>query len=71
MKTLKEAREERGIKQLAVAEAIGVSRQTYAAYEQDHQHMPLAKAEAACEFIGCNPHEIFFSHNDNSTVNPD
>ena len=35
MKTLREAREERGIKQKAVADALKVARQTYAKYERN------------------------------------
>ena len=35
MKTLREAREERGIKQKAVADALKVARQTYAKYEEN------------------------------------
>ena len=34
LRTLKEIREERGVKQLAVAEYLGIARQTYAAYER-------------------------------------
>lgn len=60
MKTLKEAREERGIKQLAVANALKISRQTYAKYEDNPRVMPVFQAEAACKFIGCDVGEIFF-----------
>lgn len=60
MKSLKEAREDRGIKQLAVAEAIGVTRQTYAKYEEDPRQMTVFQAEAACAFIGCDVSQIFF-----------
>ena len=60
MKTLREAREERGIKQKAVADALKVSRQTYAKYEESPRYMPVYQAEAACAFIGCDPNEIFF-----------
>ena len=60
MLTLKDAREKRGIKQGAVAEAIGVTRQTYAKYELDADTMTIAQAKAACEFIGCDFNDIFF-----------
>lgn len=60
MKTLKEAREERGIKQKAVAEALKVTRQTYAKYENNPREMPIYLAEAACAFIGCPISDIFF-----------
>lgn len=52
MQTLKEAREAKGIKQNAVAEAIGVSRQTYAKYEANPESMTIAQARAVCNFIG-------------------
>lgn len=60
MKTLREAREERGIKQKAVADALKVTRQTYAKYEENPREMPVFQAEAACAFIGCDVSEIFF-----------
>lgn len=60
MKTLKEAREERGIKQYAVADAIGVTRQTYAKYELEPEIMTVSQAELACTYIGCDINEIFF-----------
>lgn len=61
MDTLKEARERRGIRQNAVADAIGVTRQTYAAYEKDPRNMSILHAKAACEFIGCDINDIFFA----------
>jgi putative transcriptional regulator len=60
MQTLREAREQRGIKQQAVADALKVTRQTYAKYEDNPRIMPVYKAEAACEFIGCDIGQIFF-----------
>lgn len=59
MKTLKEAREEKGIKQIAVAEHLGISRQTYSAYEQNPKDMSVRQAQAVCAFIGCNMDDIF------------
>lgn len=60
METLKQARESRGIKQIAVANALDVTRQTYAKWEGDPESMPVFQAKAACSFIGCNPNDIFF-----------
>ena len=60
MQTLKEAREAKGIKQLAVANALNVTRQTYAKYEDKPYLMPVGKAEAACSFIGVELSDIFF-----------
>ena len=67
MQTLKEAREERGIKQKAVADALKVTRQTYAKYEENPRNMPIHRAEAACEFIGCDIGDIFFGSNVSET----
>ena len=60
MITLKEAREAKGIKQVAVADALNISRQTYAKYEDKPEFMPLGKAKAACFFIGVNLNDICF-----------
>lgn len=60
MQTLKEAREIRGIKQKAVADALKITRQTYAKYEDNPRTMPVFQAEAACDFIGCDISQIFF-----------
>ncbi len=63
METLEQARKSRGIKQKAVADAIGVSRQTYATYERYPRTMRIEAARAACDFIGCDISEIFFGDN--------
>ena len=60
MQTLKEEREKRGVKQSAVADALKISRQTYAKYENNPRLMTISQAEAACEFIGCDVDDIFF-----------
>ncbi len=60
MKTLKEAREDRGVKQKAVASALGITRQTYAKYEEEPWKMPIFQGEAACAFLGYDKDEIFF-----------
>jgi len=67
MQTLKEAREARGIKQIAVANALKVTRQTYAKYEDNPRVMPIYQAEKACEYIGCNIGDIFFGSNVSKT----
>ena len=67
MLTLKDARFRRGLKMYAVADAIGVTRQTYARYEEHPGAMPLEKAMAACEFIGCDVSEIFLGEKSSKT----
>lgn len=68
MLTLREAREARGIKQIAVADALKVTRQTYAKYEDNPRVMPVYQAQAACDFIGCDIADIFFGSNVSKTV---
>lgn len=61
MQTLKEAREERGIKQESVAAVLGVTRQTYAKYEADQRLMSIEQAKRACSYIGVDIDAIFFA----------
>lgn len=60
MRTLKQARNDKGIKQIAIAKAIGTTRQTYAKYEKDPSIMTVGQAMAACDFIGVKIEDIFF-----------
>lgn len=60
MKTLKEYREDKGVKLQAVANHLGVSRQTYREYERKQGSMSIDQAKAVCDFLGCSPDEIFF-----------
>ena len=57
---LKEIREERGVKQLAVADHLGVTRATYAKYEENPARMPLGMAVRACEFLHVPITEVSF-----------
>ncbi|MDR1014768.1 MAG: helix-turn-helix domain-containing protein [Coriobacteriales bacterium] len=63
MSKLKEMRESRGIKMLAVADHLGVSRQTYSQYEKFPEAMSVSQAQAVCNFIGCSINDIFLSLN--------
>lgn len=54
MGSLREYRESRGIKQIAVANYVGVSRQTYARYEEHPESMSLMQAKQVCDFLGCD-----------------
>lgn len=65
--TLREMRELRGVKQSAVAEAVGVTRQTYAKYEAEPRTMPLGKAEDVCAFLHCDIADIFFGSSESLT----
>jgi putative transcriptional regulator len=59
MQTLKEVRERQGVSQKAVAEHLGVVRQTYANYETKQEHMTIEQAKAVCEFLHCEVADIF------------
>lgn len=67
MKTLKEIRDERGVKQLAVANYLGVSRQTYAGYESNPESMSVGQAKAVCKFLHVPVSDIFFTKDVSNT----
>lgn len=57
--TLKDWRESHGIKQVSVAEYLGITRQTYAAYEANQSDMSVEMALKACEFMHA-PFDLIF-----------
>lgn len=59
MQTLKKIREARGVKQKAVAEYLGVARQTYCRYEGQQEKMTIEQAKAVCHFLHCDIADIF------------
>lgn len=59
MQTLKEIRESRGVKQIAIAEHMGITRQTYASYEENPRSMTIDQALAVCAFLHCKVSDIF------------
>lgn len=54
MKTLKERREDKGITQSAIARYLGVTRQTYASYEQRPEKLSIDQAIILCEILNCD-----------------
>lgn len=52
-KSLKEIREEKGITQEAIARYLGITRQTYAKYEQEPQKLTINQAIVLCDILGC------------------
>ncbi len=58
MQTLKSVRELRGVTQKAVAEHLGVARQTYANYESKQEKMTVEQAKAACDFLHCEVADV-------------
>lgn len=59
MSKLKDIREGKGVKLSAVANHLGVSRQTYSKYEDNQGAMSIDQALAVCEFLGVSLDEIF------------
>ncbi len=59
MQTLREIRESRGVKQVAIAEHLGIARQTYASYEENPRSMTVDQALAVCAFLHCKLSDIF------------
>ena len=49
-----------GVKQYAIANAIGVSRQTYSKYEKDPSQMTVGQAISVCNFLGVKMDDVFF-----------
>lgn len=67
MQTLKEYREMKGVKLCAVAEHLGISRQTYRECEKRQGSMSVDRARAVCDFLGCSFDQIFLPTKDNKT----
>lgn len=61
MKTIKEARENLGITQAKMAEYLGISRPTYAAYEMNPGRLTIAQAKRVCYVLGIPYDDIFFA----------
>ena len=59
MQALREIRESRGVKQVAIAEHLGIARQTYASYEENPRSMTVDQALAVCAFLHCKLSDIF------------
>ena len=57
--TLREMREARGVKQISIAEHLGITRQTYASYEDNPRSMTVEQALAVWAFLHCNVSDIF------------
>lgn len=59
MSNLKLYRESKGVKQIAVANHLGVTRQTYSKYEARPELMTIQQARSVCNFLGCEWGDIF------------
>ena len=67
MTRLREMREKKGVKAVAIANYLGVTRQTYSIYEDNPERMSVAQAKAVCDFLGCSVNDIFFDQEVNLT----
>lgn len=65
METLKNMREKRGVRQKAIAEHLGISRQTYSRYEEEQEKMTIEQAKSVCAFLNCDIADIFLPSNVN------
>ena len=65
MKSLKQARESKGVTKKAMAEHLGISGPTYDTYEAHPERMRIETAKEAATFLGYRPEETFFLSNCN------
>lgn len=54
MGNLKNLREEKGITQEAIARYLGITRQTYAKYEQKPEKLTIDQAIVLCDILNCD-----------------
>lgn len=57
--TLKELRARKNITQTAIADKLGISVQTYNAWERDVSNVAISKVQALADFHGVTIGEIF------------
>ncbi len=60
--TLKELRARKNMTQVEVAKKIGVSTQTYNAWERDISNVAIGKVQALADFFGVTIGQIFLPH---------
>lgn len=61
MPTLRELREARGVRLKAVADHLGVTRQTYAEWERDVDLMRVGDAKRVAEFLREDVQTVIFA----------
>lgn len=59
--TLRELRARKNMTQAEVAENLGISTQTYNAWEKDVSNVAVSKVQAMADFFGVQLDEIFFA----------
>ncbi|WP_455257693.1 helix-turn-helix transcriptional regulator [Peptoniphilus asaccharolyticus] len=60
--TLKELRARKNETQEKVAKNLGISVQTYNAWEKDISNVGISKVQALADYFGCEISQIFFTH---------
>lgn len=61
MRTLKQAREAKGVTKIAMARHLGISSKTYYMYEKNPKRMRIEVATEAAKFLGYDIGDIFFA----------
>lgn len=63
MKTLRQVREDKGVKKSAIAKCINVSTRTYSRYERCPEKIRIKDAIKIANFLSVDISEIFFGMN--------
>ena len=53
MRSLKELRDKKGMTQETIARYLGITRQTYAKYEQEPERLTIDQAIVLCDILDC------------------
>lgn len=59
MQNLRAIRKSKGVTATAIARCLGVSRHTYAKYEENQETMSVAMAKRVCKFLGVHVTDVF------------
>ncbi|MEE1158646.1 MAG: helix-turn-helix transcriptional regulator [Atopobiaceae bacterium] len=54
MRSLKELRDRKGMTQETIARYLGITRQTYAKYEQEPEKLTIDQAIVLCDILDCD-----------------
>ena len=54
MRSLKELRDRKGMTQETIARYLGITRQTYAKYEQEPEKLTIDQASVLCDILDCD-----------------
>ena len=65
MSRLEDVRKSRGVTKTAIAEHLGITRQTYASYEAEPERLSIEQAQAIAGFLHCGL-DVFFGREVNA-----